>query len=477
MGTSTGRQGHDQATWSNVPSSWQPGQKQEVEIPSTRPPSAAGEKQEPALIARASGPEAANFLVAIQSMRRKYPWSPKQSNWASRRELDMCLFKHQARHASRMMCCKAPGSLATLRSKVWEDKACSQTQLRTRDQPCDNNQASKACTGEPPRVDQAKDRFISKRPKTPTSWVAKSTSKCMPPPNSAARSQTEAARMRRLPTWTRLQSWLHRYKGGARAIHPYAIFEIANCRQARKYLSKDKRALWSELPPNRQRRARGSHSSSRSSPPRKHAKNTEGKGPTGTNDSMASGGQGAQTTPKVQTAQRKTNQHRKKKTKGQRPKQTKPNPKGKPTKARQQPQRVCKWARPINRVNRKVTRTMIQTSTSHGWTRDQKVSCTWTNQPCTASTSQTWFVTTQPYREDKNSAGLGMLQRRRGHSHAMWSNVPSSVQPSQMHMVEGRWSIRPPRAAGEKVAPQAKVLASAQEAANLRVACQSIRRK
>jgi len=90
--------------------------------------------------------------------------------------------------------------------------------------------------------------------------------------------------------------------------------------------------------------------------------NTEGKGPTGTNDSMASGGQGAQTTPKVQTAQRKTNQHRKKETKGQRPKQTKPNPEGKPTKARQ-PERECKWARPINR---KVTRTMIQTSTSHG---------------------------------------------------------------------------------------------------------------
>ena len=60
----------------------------------------------------------------------------------------------------------------------------------------------------------------------------------------------------------------------------------------------------------------GSHSSSHSSPPRKHATNTEGKGPTGTNDSMASGGQGAQTTPKVQTAQRKTNQHRKKETKG-----------------------------------------------------------------------------------------------------------------------------------------------------------------
>ena len=92
-----------------------------------------------------------------------------------------------------------------------------------------------------------------------------------------------------------------------------------------------------------------------------------------------------------------------------------------------------------------------------GQGRDQSVSCTWTNQPCTASMSQTWLVTTQPYREDKNSAGLGILQGRRGHSHAIWSNAPSSVQPSQMHMVEGRWGIRPPRAAGEKVAPQAKV--------------------
>jgi hypothetical protein len=105
----------------------------------------------------------------------------------------------------------------------------------------------------------------------------------------------------------------------------------------------------------------GSHSSSHSSPPRKHAMNTEAKGPTGTNDSMASGGQDAQTTPKVQTAQRKANQHRKKETKGQRPKPTKPNPEGKPTQARQ-PQRECRWARPISR---KVTRTIIQTSRNH----------------------------------------------------------------------------------------------------------------
>ena len=56
--------------------------------------------------------------------------------------------------------------------------------------------------------------------------------------------------------------------------------------------------------------------------------NTEGKGPTGTNDSMVSGGQGAQTTPKVQTAQRKTNQHRKKETKGAKTQTNQAKPRG-----------------------------------------------------------------------------------------------------------------------------------------------------
>ena len=69
----------------------------------------------------------------------------------------------------------------------------------------------------------------------------------------------------------------------------------------------------------------GSHSSS---PPRKHAMNTEGKSPTGTNDSMASGGQGPQTTPKVQTAQRKTNQRRKKETKGAKTQTNQAKPRG-----------------------------------------------------------------------------------------------------------------------------------------------------
>ena len=65
----------------------------------------------------------------------------------------------------------------------------------------------------------------------------------------------------------------------------------------------------------------GSHNSSSSSPQRKHAMNTERKGPTGTNDSMASGGQGAQTTPKVQTAS-----DRKKKPRGKDPNQPSQSP-------------------------------------------------------------------------------------------------------------------------------------------------------
>ena len=72
----------------------------------------------------------------------------------------------------------------------------------------------------------------------------------------------------------------------------------------------------------------GGHGSSSSSPPRKHAMKTESKGPTGTNDSMASGCQGTQTTPKVQTAQRKTNQHRKKKTKGAKTQTNQAKPRG-----------------------------------------------------------------------------------------------------------------------------------------------------
>ena len=43
---------------------------------------------------------------------------------------------------------------------------------------------------------------------------------------------------------------------------------------------------------------------------------------------MASGGQGAQTTPKVQTAQRKTNQHRKKETKGGKTQTNQAKPRG-----------------------------------------------------------------------------------------------------------------------------------------------------
>ena len=155
--------------------------------------------------------------------------------------------------------------------------------------------------------------------------------------------------------------------------------------------------LWSELPQNRQCRARGQPQQQPQQPTTKARHEHPGQKPNGNKRLHGIGRPRRPDHTKGASSQRKTNQHRKKETKGQRPKQTKPNPEGKPTKARQ-PQRECKWARPINR---KVTRTMIQTSANHGWTRDQRVSCTWTNQPCTASISQSWSVTTQPYWEDK----------------------------------------------------------------------------
>ena len=124
----------------------------------------------------------------------------------------------------------------------------------------------------------------------------------------------------------------------------------------------------------------GSNSSGSSSPQRKHAMNTEGGSPTGTNVSMALGGRGARTTPKVSEKPptlQKGNQGAKTQTK-----QT--NPKGKPTKA-MQPQRECKWAKPLNQ---KVARTNNKpTSTSQGWTRDQRISFTRSNKACTASMS------------------------------------------------------------------------------------------
>ena len=86
ISTELGRHGQDQAMWSTVPCSSQPGQMQVSATWFTRPPSAAGEKQAPVLIARASGPDEANFLVASQSIRWKYPCSSKKSKSASRRD-------------------------------------------------------------------------------------------------------------------------------------------------------------------------------------------------------------------------------------------------------------------------------------------------------------------------------------------------------------------------------------------------------
>jgi len=74
----------------------------------------------------------------------------------------------------------------------------------------------------------------------------------------------------------------------------------------------------------------GSHSSSRSSPPQKHAMNTQGKSPTGTNDSMASGGQGAQTTPKVQAASEKPTNTGKRKPRGKDPNKPSQTQRGSP---------------------------------------------------------------------------------------------------------------------------------------------------
>ena len=92
----------------------------------------------------------------------------------------------------------------------------------------------------------------------------------------------------------------------------------------------------------------GSHSSSHSSPPRKHAMNTEGKGPTGTTTPWCREAKAPRPHQRCKQPSEKPTNTAKRKPRGQRPKQTKPNPEGKPRKTRQ-PQRVSKWARPINR--------------------------------------------------------------------------------------------------------------------------------
>ena len=88
------------------------------------------------------------------------------------------------------------------------------------------------------------------------------------------------------------------------------------------------------------------------------------------------------------------------------------NPKGQSAKARPMPAEGCQTN---------------QATTSQGCTQAQRAFCTWTNQSCTKVMSTFWLVTAQPYREDRNSAGLGTSQGLWAHSHAMWSKVPSSV--------------------------------------------------
>ena len=119
----------------------------------------------------------------------------------------------------------------------------------------------------------------------------------------------------------------------------------------------------------------GSNSSGSSSPQRKHVMNTEGGSPTG--------GRGARTTPKVQTAQRKTTKTAKRKPRGKNPNKTN-QPKGETHEGKATPKavQVGKTNEPEGRqVNNKAT------STSQTWTRDQRISCTRTNQACTASMS------------------------------------------------------------------------------------------
>ena len=58
-------------------------------------------------------------------------------------------------------------------------------------------------------------------------------------------------------------------------------------------------------------------------------------------------------------------------------------------------------------------------------------------------------------REDNISPGLGGISwsgGRLGHSHTIWSQVPRHEQPSQTQSVVGKFSQRPPSAAGEKEA-------------------------
>ena len=138
--------------------------------------------------------DAANNLVACQSIRRKYPLASKQSSWVSRRSDAMCRRKHHACQASRTICWRCPASLTVVRSSRKPVSPWFHFHSAARVQPWDSNQELKACAGEPGESSQTRSRDRCKREKNPTSCEANETSRCMPPPNTAARNQGEAMR-------------------------------------------------------------------------------------------------------------------------------------------------------------------------------------------------------------------------------------------------------------------------------------------
>ena len=201
--------------------------------------------------------------------------------------------------------------------------------------------------------------------------------------------------------------------------------------------------LWSELPPNRQRRevgaakaaapaAKSARASSKQRPQLTTPWRREALGarpPPGTNSPTAN-----QRQPGVR--------------KGGTPKQTTPaKPKGKPTKtwppkgpqegANENVTTSREGAHGRNQSKQGSQTKQKNTTATYWYTAVQIDCCTSINQLCTKAMSTLWFVTTQPYREDRNSAGLGTKRGRWTHSQATWSNVPSSVQLSQMQAVEG----------------------------------------
>ena len=146
-------------------------------------------------------------------MRWKY-WPEKQSiSWSLRLEAT-CWQRHQARQAFRTMCCRKPTSSFTPKFKWLSVRSWYHTQGRTKRQPWQVNHMERARAGVPPTTLQTNGRRDWMRDKTPTKCTANKTSRCRTPPQSAARSQMEAARMRRLPTWTLLHNCLQSVRVG-----------------------------------------------------------------------------------------------------------------------------------------------------------------------------------------------------------------------------------------------------------------------